>query len=229
MLIMAAKSSTKKPGRPIWVWPVLILGALALAGLLYSPYFKDLVENATHWAEGIMDANPVMGAVIFFLFSALSALLAFASSAVLVPAANLAWGAPVTFLLLWGGWLVGAIAAYGIGRVAHPLLVRLGYGETLAKYEKFVSSRMRFWTVLVLCIAIPSEIPGYLLGGAHYPFLRFLAAMGIAEGLYALGVVIMGDSLMEAEPGVLLAAAGALIAAAAVATLVLRKTKKRAA
>jgi hypothetical protein len=30
-----------------------------------------------------------------------------------------------------------------------------------------VSKRMRFWTVVLFCIAVPSEIPGYLFGGLH--------------------------------------------------------------
>ena len=96
-----------------------------------------------------MNAHPVMGAAVFFLFAATSAMLAFTSSVVLVPPANLVWGKLITFLLLWGGWIAGAIAAFGIGNVARPLLVRLGYHATLDKYQQFVSKRMKFWSVLL--------------------------------------------------------------------------------
>jgi uncharacterized membrane protein YdjX (TVP38/TMEM64 family) len=136
-----------------------------------------------------------MGAAVFFLFAAISAMLAFTSSVVLVPPANLVWGKFITFLLLWGGWIAGAIAAFGIGNVARPLLVRLGYQETLDEYQQFVSKRMKFWTAFLFCIAVPSEVPGYLFGGLRYPFLKFLGAIAIAEAIYAFGIVIAGQNL----------------------------------
>lgn len=218
-----------KPGRAVWFWLALGAAALLLASLLYFETFKNVVDDATAWAEDIMNAHPVAGAAVFFLFSALSAMLAFASSAVLVPSANLVWGKLVTFLLLWGGWMAGAIAAFGIGHLARPLLVRLGYAKTLEKYERFVSKRMKFWAVLVFCIAIPSEVPGYLFGGAHYPFFKFLAAIAIAESIYALGFIIAGESLVEADPFSLAAALGILIVIAAGAGWLLRTRKKRKA
>jgi uncharacterized membrane protein YdjX (TVP38/TMEM64 family) len=175
----------------------------------------------------MMNAHPVLGAVVFFLFAATSAMLAFTSSVVLVPSANLVWGKLITFLLLWGGWIVGAIAAFGIGRVARPLLVRLGYQERLDKYQQFVSKRMKFWTAVLFCIAVPSEIPGYIFGGLRYPFLKFLGAIAIAESIYAFGIVIAGQSLVDAKPFPLLAMIGALIIIGAVARSLLRAVKKR--
>jgi hypothetical protein len=72
-----------------------------------------------------------------------------ASSAALVPSANLVWGKPVTFLLLWGGWVTGAAIAFGIGNLARPLLIRLGYEKVLKKYQQLLSKRMRIWLVLL--------------------------------------------------------------------------------
>src|SRR5688572_19228918 len=174
-----------------------------------------------------MNAHPVIGAVVFFLFAATSAMLAFTSSVVLVPPANLVWGKLITFLLLWGGWIAGAIAAFGIGKVARPLLVRLGYQNKLSKYQQFVSRRMKFWTTILFCIAVPSEIPGYILGGLRYPFLKFLGAIAIAESIYAFGIVIAGDSLMKAKPFPLLAIVAVLIIIGATARLLLHTLKKR--
>lgn len=196
--------------------------------LVFSPTFKDFVEQTTGWAKDIMNAHPVAGAVVFFLFSALSAMLAFASSAVLVPPASLVWGKLVTFLLLWCGWIAGAIAAFGIGKLARPLLVRMGYEDTLEKYEKFLSKRMKFWAVLLFCIAVPSEVPGYLFGGVHYPFLKFVAAIAIAEAIYAVGLVVVGESVAVAKPIPLLAAVGILLVIGVAAGLALRAARKRA-
>ena len=222
-----AQKSEQRPERPIVFWLVIAVVALALAFLLYSATFKSLLDQATGWATNVMNARPVEGAVIFFLFSAVSAMLAFTSSAVLVPPANLVWGKVVTFFLLWGGWIAGAIAAFGIGKLARPVLVRFGYQKTLEGYQHFVSKRMKFWAVILFCIAVPSEIPGYLLGGLHYPFWRFLAAMAIAESIYAFGLIVAGDSLVTARPFRLLLTVGIMMVIAAGAGWLLRVLRKR--
>lgn len=222
---MAAKARTTRLLRA-WPWLALAVVLALLGALLYSPGFKAMVEEATAWATAIMEEHPVLGAAIFFLFSALSAMLAFASTAVLVPPATVVWGQVITFLLLWGGWVAGAAVAYGIGAAARPLLNRLGYKASLEKYQQLVSKRMKFWGVLLFCLAIPSEIPGYLFGGMHYPFAKFIAAMAIAEAVYALGIVVAGDSLAEARPLPLVLAGGAVIAIGLGAYWRLRVRKK---
>jgi uncharacterized membrane protein YdjX (TVP38/TMEM64 family) len=224
---MSRKSSKQLSAKRLRFWIALGVIVLLFTLLLYSATFKDFIDKATAWAQVVMNAHPVLGAVVFFLFAAISAMVAFTSSVVLVPPANLVWGKLVTFLLLWGGWIAGAIAAFGIGNVARPLLVRLGYQETLDDYQQFVSKRMKFWTAVLFCIAVPSEIPGYLFGGLRYPFLKFLGAIAIAEAIYAFGIVIAGQNLMAAKPFPLLAIVAILIIIGAGARLLLRTLRKR--
>ena len=210
---------------------LLALGLVAVVVVLvllsYSETFRGLLDSITLWAKDLMAANPLLGALIFFLFSMLSAMLAFATSAALVPPANLVFGKLVTFLLLWGGWLAGAVVAYLIGSLARPLLIRLGYKEKIEKYEEYVSRRMKFWMVLLFCFAVPSEIPGYVLGGVHYSFWRFVIAMAVTEAIYALGVVFAGESLLADNPLPLIFILGALILIGAGAGMLFRKLRKR--
>ncbi len=222
-----SKKSQANRRSALWFWIGLGAIILLLTFLLYSPTFRNFVDKATDWAEVLMRAHPVMGTAVFFLFAAVSAMLAFTSSAVLVPPANLVWGKLITFLLLWGGWIVGAIAAFGIGNVARPLLVRLGYQGTLEHYQQFVSKRMKFWAVLLFCFAVPSEVPGYLFGGLHYPFLKFLGAIAIVEAIYAFGIVIAGENLVADKPFSLLATVSILIVIGIAARLLLSRLKKR--
>lgn len=210
----------------LWFWIAIAAIVLLLTLVTYSATFRNFVDEATDWARVVMNAHPVIGAAVFFLFAAISAMLAFASSVVLVPPANLVWGKLITFLLLWGGWIAGAIAAFGIGKVARPLLIRLGYRETLDEYQQFVSKRMKFWAAVLFCIAVPSEIPGYLFGGLRYPFLKFLGAIAIAESIYAFGIVIAGQSLVAAKPLPLIAIVAILIIVAVGARLLLKTLKK---
>ena len=201
--------------RSSWFWVALVLGAAFIAFLIFSPAFKELVEAAAGWVEDVMTSHPVAGALVFFLFSAISAMIAFASSAVLVPSAIATWGHVITFVLLWGGWMAGAVAAWEIGYVARPLLSRMGYEEKLDKYQKWVGKRMPFWGVLLFCIAVPSEVPGYLFGSVRYPFLKFFAAMGIAEAVYAVGVIVVGENVLTDKPLPLLLAIAAIVLVAA--------------
>lgn len=209
---------------------LLVIGLLALIVgvflLSYSDTFRSLLDSITLWAKDLMSANPLLGAVVFFLFSMLSAMLAFASSAALVPPANLVWGKFVTFLLLWGGWLSGAVLAYQIGRLARPLLMRLGYKEKIHKYQEYVGRRTKFWMVLLFCFAVPSEIPGYVLGGVQYSFWRFVIAMAISEGIYAVLIVLAGESLFSKNPLPLVLILGALVLIVGVAGMLFRNFRK---
>jgi len=205
----------------------VIVTVITVVLLSYSESFRNLFESITLWAKELMAANPLLGALVFFLFSMLSAMLAFASSVALVPPANLVFGKLITFLLLWGGWIAGAIVAYLIGSLARPLLIRLGYKEKLEKYEEYVSRRMKFWMVLLFCFAVPSEIPGYVMGGVHYSFWRFLVAMALTEGVYALAAVFAGESLLAQRPLPLILIVAALILIGTGAGMLFRKFRKR--
>ena len=225
VIAKAKKSLLRSP----WFWVALVAGIAFIAFLIFSPAFKALIEDMASWVDDVMTSHPLLGTALFFLFSAFSAMIAFASSAVLVPSAISAWGHVITFFLLWGGWMAGAAAAWGIGRLARPLLNRLGYEEKLDKYQKWVGKRMPFWGVLLFCIAIPSEVPGYLFGSVRYSFVKFFAAMGIAEAVYAVGVIVVGENLLTDKPLPLLLAIAAIVLVAAGAGRLLKVVRQKKA
>ena len=219
--------SQKTARSSIWFWLVLAAAVAGLTLLSYSDTFKSVLESVTAWAKNAISSDPITGGVVFFLFSMISAMLAFLSSAVLVPAANLVWGRLVTFLLLWGGWLAGGVVAFFVGRLARPLLIRLGYKQKLEKYQEYISRRTRFWMVLLFCFAVPSEIPGYVLGGVHYPLWKFVPAIALSEAFYALALVFAGETLLAAKRMQLIVIIGSVILIAAVARMLFRKFRRR--
>lgn len=209
--------------RSSWRGLALAVLAVLLIFMATSAAFKGHIDDVAGWSLRFAQSHPFQGAIIFVLSAAASAMLAFASSAILVPPATVVWGKLGAFLLLWGGWTLGAVAAYGLGRLATPLLIRLGYGKKLVKYQQFVSGKMRFWSVLIFCIAVPSEVPGYLFGSAHYPFGKFIAAIGISEAIYAVALVVIGERLLAMRPSIVFIGVGILIVGAvAVASLMKR-------
>jgi uncharacterized membrane protein YdjX (TVP38/TMEM64 family) len=194
------KSSKTKLWRSPWFWLVAVAVAGVVGFMLFSQTGQDWIEAVNDWAQGVMDAHPMLGVLVFFALSVASAVLAFVSSVMLVPAASEVWGKLLTFALLWAGWLTGSVITYAIGYYARGLLHRLVDRQDLARYEKIASKHMKLWAATILCLAVPSELPGYVFGALRYPFAKFIAAIGIAEAVYAFGVIVAGDSLTQAKP-----------------------------
>jgi uncharacterized membrane protein YdjX (TVP38/TMEM64 family) len=67
-------------------------------------------------------------------------------------------------------------------------------------------------------MALPSEVPGYLVGLLRYPFARYLLALGLAELPFALGAVLLGESFIQGDVLrlVALGLAGIVLSASAV-------------
>jgi uncharacterized membrane protein YdjX (TVP38/TMEM64 family) len=161
---------------------------------------------------------------LFIVLAGTSAMLAFFSSTLLVPLAIDAWGATVTFLLLWVGWLLGGIAAFTVGRgVGGALLGWLVPRERIAYYERRVSADTPLSVVLLLQLALPSELPGYLLGTLHYRFRRYLLVVGIGELPFAFGTVYLGESFLRGDTHRLVLGAVAGIGLIVVAATLLRR------
>lgn len=155
-------------------------------------------------AKAVIAAHPVGGAALFLALSALSAMLGFVSSAVLVPAAVYTWGPVLTMLMLWIGWTLGGVFAYTLAFVfGRPMLSWVLGGKQVRRYQHLLDKHPTFLSVLLFQLALPSEIPGYLLGIARYPLYRYLAALMIAELPYAVGTVLLGQGFVERDTATL--------------------------
>lgn len=196
---------------------------LAIVGLLTvvvgliaaSDTLHEFIDAAVFWAEGMLARSPATGMAVFVLFSMGSAMLAFFSSAVLVPVAIYAWGTGTTFALLWLGWLLGGIVAFAIGRHFGRSFASAVVGNELIDYWTHkIGRRTRFRTILLFQAVVPSEIPGYVLGILHYRFVPYLAALAITELPYAAGTVYLGESFLDGDSTVFLVLGiGVIIAA----------------
>lgn len=81
---------------------VLLLGSCAVLAVLASSSFThDALLQMLGATKEVIERYPLLGPVTFVVIAAVSAMLAFVSVAVVVPAAVFAWGAPVSIGLLW--------------------------------------------------------------------------------------------------------------------------------
>ena len=189
----------------------LLLGAALIA--VSSERLHGFLVQAVVVVEPVVARHPVAGPVVFAALAAASALLAFFSSTLLLPVAVHAWGEGPTLVLLWVGWMIGGMGAYAAGRwLGQPIVRRLAGEERLAFYQARLGRETPFGVVLLLHLALQSEIPGLVLGTVGYRFRLFLVALGIAELPYAVGAVYLGSFVLEQRTLPLLA--GGLLAAA---------------
>jgi uncharacterized membrane protein YdjX (TVP38/TMEM64 family) len=180
----------------------MVAGLIVLA---WSPPVHRAVLQLFEAAKAIIESHPLMGAVLFVVLSALAAMLAFFSSAVLVPPAVYAWGPVACAALLWSGWMLGGLASYGLAyHFGRPVLRWLAPGKAISQYQQRIREQASFGFILLFQLALPSEIPGLVLGLAHFPIERYLLALAIAELPYAIGTTMLGASFVSRRFGLLL-------------------------
>ena len=201
---------------------VLLCVVAIIAGLASSDALYGIVLRAVDTVEPIIEANPRWGISLFILLSALSAMLAFFSTAIIAPIAVRTWGEPLSIGFLWIGWMIGGMCAYTIGRtLGRPVVRSLISGAALDRFESRITTRAPFSLVLLFQLALPSEVPGYILGLARYRLVKYLLILSIAELPFAVGTVYLGTSLLERRMQLILAigAIGVLFSAWALSAL----------
>jgi uncharacterized membrane protein YdjX (TVP38/TMEM64 family) len=206
----------------------LLLVALGL--LASSDSLHQVVLAVLEPVERIITEHPRLGATLFIVFSALSAMIAFFSTAVITPVAVETWGAGLSIALLWTGWMLGGVCAYGIGRsLGRPVVRALTSHDALDRFENRISNRAPFGLVLLFQLAMPSEVPGYVLGIARYQFLKYILILGMVELPFAVGTVHLGASFVQQRSYMLLAigAAGIILTTWAIYTLQKRLSESR--
>jgi uncharacterized membrane protein YdjX (TVP38/TMEM64 family) len=207
---------------------LLVVLCLALAAIMVSGELHAALLDVLAASRDVIVRHPVAGAILFVLLAAVSAMLAFVSVGIIVPVAVYAWGKPLSLLLLWLGWLLGGALAYASARVlGRPFVRWLTSETTLERFDRRFGPDTRFSHILLLQVALPSEIPGYLLGLAGYPFRKFLLALAIAELPYVVATVYLSAGFVNAQVGVVLAVGLAVAAFSVAAFQVLRRRLRR--
>lgn len=194
---------------------IAVLLAVGLLLVVAQPVHAWLL-SLLQMAEAPIRERSFWGMILFVLLVAVSAMVAFVSSAVFVPVAITVWGTKVCAALLWIGWFVGGVAAYGIGRFVGRPAVRMLVGEkSLGRYEGWVRSGKSLIPMLTFLLAIPSDLACYLFGLVRCRFTAFAAALAVAEVPYAVGAVYLATSFLERRilPLVLLGIGGLLLSA----------------
>lgn len=215
--------------RVVWRRAALLaLLCVAFAAVTASENLHHALLDVLAASKEVIVVHPVQGPLLFVLLAAVSAMLAFVSIAIVVPVAVFAWGEPLSMLLLWVGWILGGAIAYSIARyLGRPVVRWLTAATTLRRVERRIRADTPFGLILLFQLGLPSEIPGYVLGLARYPFGKYLLALALAELPYTIATVYLGASFVSAQSGLVLAV-GLSIAALSVGAFYLLRKRMRA-
>lgn len=203
---MTERSSVAAPAKPRargWGRAVVVLLICASVALLLSvdEVYQGL-QRALSASQPLIAGYPYLGPVVFVSLAAVSAILAFFSSALLLPAAVFTWGNTVTLGLLWLGWLLGGLCTYALGRgLRRPRKRTSRTSSQFDFYRRRVPGEATFPLVLLLCLALPSEVPGYLCGYLGVRLRTYFLALALAELPYAIGAVLLGDGVVNRNIG----------------------------
>ena len=202
----------------------LALLCIALAAITASTDLHVALLEVLAASRDLIVGHPVLGALLFVLLAAVSAMFFFFSSAILVPVAVYAWGELLTMLMLWLGWTLGGGVAYGIARYfGRPVVRWLMVDRALRRIERRIRPDTPFKYVLLFQLGLPSEIPGYILGLVKYPFGKFLLARAPAELPFTIATIYLGAGIVSARSGLLLAVGLAIAALSVVSFYLLRR------
>lgn len=199
----------------------LLVVALVLAAS-FVPLHRRLIALLPA-AEAFIRAYPFAGVSAFVGFAALSAMLAFVSSAVIVPVGVYVWGKAISLVLLLLGWMLGGAGAYLLGRYFGRALVRAIVSDRILEHvERRLTAAAPFGLVVLFQLALPSEVPGYLLGLMRYDPRRFVAALGLAELPYAAAAIYLGEGFVDRNIRTLMGVGVSIVALSACALALLR-------
>jgi uncharacterized membrane protein YdjX (TVP38/TMEM64 family) len=185
---------------------------MAVAALAVSfGTVQQQVIAGLEYTSALIGAHPVRGALLFVAVSALSAMLMFFSSVVLVPVGITAWGDVGCFLLLWAGWFLGGLITYAIGRhLGRPIVERMLSRAEIEVYEHRIPRSGSFLKAFLIQLAFPSDVVGYFFGLLRYPRATYLGSLLCAEFPYAFGTVFLGAAFLQKQ--YVLLATGVVIA-----------------
>lgn len=205
---------------------VLILLGLAF---WYSYEFQRTFYGVVGELQYYVERNPATGGFIFISLSALSAMFAPLSTVPFVPVAILIWGDVITSIFLLSGWLIGGAAAYFIGRYVSMEIVRgFVFFERIRYYHQRISARLEFLIVFLFRLAMPAEIPGYVLGILRYDFVRYFIATFLAELPFAVIIVYGSGALIAGQQAVFILISGVALLGLSGAFRLFERELKRA-
>lgn len=204
---------------------IILIACTAIAGVLlfwYSSTLQDAFYVVVNFFSELVLRNELLAVVVFVLLSAVAALISPFTNIPLIPIAVVIWGTIPTAILLLGGWMLGDILAYFIGRdIGYPAVRYMVSSERFDRWVAVVREHTSFLMALLLRVALPAEL-GYAFGIIRYPMILYVLITFLAELPIALVAVYASEAALAGDVQMFFAAVGVLVALIAIGAYYVR-------
>ena len=183
----------------------LLLLTFALANLLvYSLTFQGAYADFIDALHVRLRGGGAMAPLIYIGLAALSVML---SPFSIVPFSIIAisiWGKLLALVYVMIGSLLGASIAYVIGAQAiHRVMKFVVPADQIRRYTEVINEKSSFLLVALFFLAMPVEVPAYVLGAGRYTYWKFILAATIAYLPFELLAIYAGDAFLHRDVVVL--------------------------
>lgn len=178
---------------------VLVLGIFILPILFFFSPASSLIMDGIELINSLASLHPILSALLFVFFTAVTAMVTFVGIFPLVPSAIMLWGPQFTLVLVMIGWFVGDLGMYVLGRGTGGSSITKS--SLYKKYKAIQESlkKTEFFIILLLRLALPSEMFGYALGVIKYKFSLYLLVTFLAELPFAILTVYGADAYLRGD------------------------------
>ena len=142
------------------------LNKLLLTALFIAIFFivvSYLVQTNLEKIKSIIEINIYLGIIVFMLLEVASIVVAPLTTVPFLPIASNVFGWQLTAFLSIISWTTGSMIAFLIGKKYGKGFVKK-YSSMDIGLEKLISKKHLFFVIVVLKIAIPTDIISYSLG-----------------------------------------------------------------
>lgn len=170
------------------------IGFLIWSTVEFQHYFSKILLIF----QSLIQKDEGLTILIFIGLSAAMTMLSSFIRVLPIPIALILWGNTPTMLYLLLGWLIGDALSYLIGYSAgNPVVKKFFSLEKIDYYREKIPPRAEFKLILFFVVAMPAEIPNYVLGSIRYDFAKYFIATIFSEVVYVLLSVGTGRTLIQ--------------------------------
>jgi len=180
---------------------LLITTIIIVAAILFWHFsaFQETFYKIVIPLEKYFKKNELLGFILFIFIAIASALLSPLTNAPLIPVAVALWGTTITMILLFGGWIIGDITAYYLGKqIGRPIIRYIISAERFDKGIEAIRKHTRFYMLLLLRIALPAEL-GYAFGVIRYHFGKYLFLTFLANIPFVFITTYASKAVLDGE------------------------------
>jgi uncharacterized membrane protein YdjX (TVP38/TMEM64 family) len=179
------------------IFGFLLIFALA-SFLIYSLTFQQAYQQFISFLTLKIVGNHLAGAVIFILIETAAVMLSPLSSVPFLIIVIDIWGKLFALLYSMIGGMLGASLSYLIGKYALVPAMKLFVPQKrIEEFQKIIEKHSSFLLIVLFRLAMPVEIPGYVLGLTKYSFWKYLAATAIAFLPFYILSIYAGEAFIQ--------------------------------